>query len=70
MYYHQNHFITADDASITELETLHHRFEFRNRVNPIHDPHGDSLTHEQLHSMLKRILFEPEGTILADSHCA
>ena len=48
--------------SDSSIESVHPRFEFRNQVTATADPPDSMLTREQIQTILKRILFEPEGT--------
>lgn len=52
----------SESFSESSIESFHPTFEFRNQVTAHADAPGGSLTREQLHNILKRILFEPEGT--------
>ena len=54
----------SESFSESSIESFHPRFEFRNQVAAHAEAPGGSLTSEGLHDLLKRILFEPEGTDL------
>ena len=42
-------------------DSYHPRFEFRNAIAPRSESRKGSLSRDQLQSMLKHMLFEPEG---------
>ncbi|XP_045168387.2 uncharacterized protein LOC123531449 isoform X2 [Mercenaria mercenaria] len=47
--------------SETDLDTYDRpRFEFRNRIVPTHEIPRGSLTRDELHQMIKKMIFEPE----------
>lgn len=44
-------------------ESLKPKFEFHNHVHPTHVAPRGSMTREELHAMIKRIVLEPEGIV-------
>lgn len=56
--------------SESDLDTYDRpRFEFRNRIVPTHEIRSGSLSRDELHQMIKKLIFEPEGIFLnIDAH--
>ena len=60
LYLSANHVFSEDFSD--ENDAIHARFGFSNQVTANAGAPDNSLSRDQLQNILKRILFEPEGT--------